>query len=128
MMENFIKEAEAEAEVIGEPYKRTIRHLVAPWTKVKSEHVWVGTTAVEPGFVSNAHKHDTQEEIFYCLEGVGDLRINGVDIPMLPGDTLLVKPGNTHQVVNRGKDVFKLLAIVCPYFVKEGFQKDHKLS
>jgi quercetin dioxygenase-like cupin family protein len=127
-MDNFIKESEAEAEVIGEPFKRTIRHLVAPWTHVKSEHVWVGTTAVEPGFTSNEHKHDTQEEIFYCLEGRGDLRVNGEDIPMLPGDTLLVKPGNLHMVVNRGEKVFKLLAVVCPYFVKEKFKKDHKLA
>lgn len=127
-MENFIREVEAEAEVIGPPYKRTIRHLVAPWTKVKSAHVWVGTTAVEPGFMSNEHKHDAQEEIFYCLEGKGDLRINGKDVPMVPGDTLLVPPGTLHQVVNRSQEVFKLLAIVSPYFVKEGFKKDHKLS
>jgi len=127
-MENFIKECDAEAEVIGEPFKRTIRHLIAPWTQVKSEHVWVGTTAVEPGFTSNEHKHDTQEEIFYCLEGEGALRINGKDVPMLPGDTLLVQPGNLHQVVNQGNVVFKLLAIVCPYFVKEKFKQDHKLA
>lgn len=127
-MENFIKECDAEKQVIEAPYKRTIRHLVAPWTKVKSEHVWVGTTAVEPSFTSNEHKHDTQEEIFYCIEGKGSLRVNGKDIPMEPGDTLLVPPGNMHMVVNGGDKVFKLLAIVCPYFVQEGFKKDHKLA
>jgi len=47
---------------------------------------------------------------------------------MVPGDTLLVPPGTLHQVVNRSQEVFKLLAIVSPYFVKEGFKKDHKLS
>jgi quercetin dioxygenase-like cupin family protein len=127
-MDNFIKERDAEAEVIGEPNKRTIRHLVAPWTHVKSEHLWVGTTAVEPGFTSNAHKHDTQEEIFYCLAGTGELRVDDVGVPMEPGDVLLIPPGKTHQVVNLGKDVFKLLAIVSPYFVKEKFKKDHKLA
>ncbi len=127
-MDNFIKEVEAEAEVIGAPFKRTIRHLVAPWTHVKSAHCWVGTTAVEPGFTSNEHKHETNEEIFYCLQGEGDLRVNGKDIPMVPGDTLLIPPGNLHMVVNRGKEVFKLLAIVSPYFIRDKFKQDHKLA
>jgi quercetin dioxygenase-like cupin family protein len=127
-MDNFIKEKDAEAEVIGAPYKRTIRHIVAPWTHVKSEHVWVGTTAVEPGFTSNEHKHEAQEEIFYCLEGAGILRIEGKDIPMVPGDTLLVPPGNLHQVVNPSEKIFKLLAIVSPYFIHEKFKQDHKLA
>ncbi len=123
----FVKENDAPSEKIGPPYQRVIRHLAAPWT-IGSKNVWVGTSSVDPGFTSNEHSHEGQEEIFYCISGRGQCRIDGEAVDMVPGDMVYVPPGAMHQLVNPAEEVFKVLAVVSPPFVPEKFKEDHDLS
>jgi len=122
----FIKESEAPLEVIGPPYKRIIRHLSAPWT-TGSKNVWIGTSSVDPGYTSNEHFHDGQEEIFYCVSGKGKVKIDSEIADMEPGDLVYVPPGCKHQLINDGNLVFKVLAVVAPPFIPEKFKQDHGL-
>ena len=127
MAVKFISEKDAQSERIGPPHQRVIRHLVAPWT-LGSKNVWVGTSAVDPGFTSNEHSHADQEEIFYCVSGAGQCRVDGEVVDMGPGDVVYVPPGAMHQLVNPGTEVFKVVAVVSPPFVPEKFKQDHDLS
>lgn len=127
MAYKFVSEADSPSENIGPPHQRVIRHLAAPWT-IGSRNVWVGTSAVDPGFTSNEHAHEDQEEIFYCLSGRGKCRVDGEAVDMRPGDLVYVLPGSKHQLVNDGDEVFKVLAIVSPPFIPEKFKEDHNLS
>ncbi len=123
----LVHENEAEADRIGPPHARVIRHLAAPWN-VGTRNVWVGTSSVEPGGTSNEHAHDGQEEVFYCLAGEGRIRVDGADCPVAPGDLVYAPPGSRHQLINDGDGPFKVLAVVSPPFLREGFRKDHQLA
>lgn len=124
----YIKEKDAPAEFIDAPYKRVIRHLAAPWT-VGSHYTWVGTSAVEPGFTSNEHAHEEQEEIFYCIQGSGKIKVNTTVYDVEVGDLVYVDPGAVHQLINtEGKEIFKVISVVSPPFTPEKFKKDHSLD
>lgn len=123
----IVHENEAEAERIGPPNQRVIRHLAAPWN-VGTKNVWVGTSSVDPGFTSNEHAHGDQEELFYCVSGSGRIRVDGEEARVAPGDLVYAPPGSRHQLINDGKEVFKVLAVVSPPFIPEKFKKDHQLA
>ena len=73
---HYIREQDVEGDRIGPPHQRVIRHLVTPET-MGSQHLWLGTSSVDPGFKSNAHAHDDQEEVFYCAAGKGRIIVFG---------------------------------------------------
>ncbi|NQT58777.1 MAG: cupin domain-containing protein [Bacteroidetes bacterium] len=124
---NFVKEAEVPSVHIDAPYKRTIRHLAAPWT-IGTKNFWMGTSAVEPGYSSNEHFHDGQEEAFYCIAGSGQIKVGDMYFEVTIGDLVYVEPGVAHQLINTGKDIFKVVAVVSPPFIPEKFKSDHNLT
>ena len=46
------------------------------------------------------HKH-YKEEIYFFFKGEGFVRIDGEEIPVVPGDVVRVPPDAMHTVVNR---------------------------
>ena len=86
----ILREQDVQGDRIGPPYQRTIRHLVAPWI-MGSQNLWVGTSSVDPGFTSNAHAHETQEEVFYCVSGRGRIRVDEEEAPLEPGKTYAIE-------------------------------------
>ncbi len=122
-----VREQDVAGDRVGPPYQRTIRHLVTPWT-MGSRHLWVGTSTVDPGFSSNPHAHESQEEVFYCVEGRGRIRVDSEELALQPGVAVYVPPGAVHQLVNDGEALLKCVSTVSPPFIPEGYRKDHLLD
>lgn len=71
------------------------------------------------------HSHRANEEIFFVIEGEGQLRFGGETFPVRAGDVVACPPGGAevaHQFVNTGSSVLRLLAVstmlqpeVCHY-------------
>ncbi len=121
----FIRECEAPKEEFTAPYKRTITHVVAPWT-VGSKHVWLGTCVYPPGFTSNPHSHEEQEETFFCISGSGQIKVNDTVYDVAVGDAVYCAPGEVHQCINlKGKEDFKVVAVVTPPFSHTSFMDVH---
>ena len=51
-----------------------------------------------PGQSTQRHFHRLSEEIYFLLEGTGDMEIDGTTRPVLPGDAILIPPGAWHQI------------------------------
>jgi len=122
-----VREQDVSGDRIGPPHQRVIRHLVAPWT-MGSEHLWFGTSSVDPGFTSNAHAHDEQEEVFYCVSGQGRIRVGDEEGTLEPGVTVYVPPGAVHQLINDGDQILKVASAVAPPFVPEKYREDHLIE
>jgi mannose-6-phosphate isomerase-like protein (cupin superfamily) len=122
-----VREADVEGDRIGPPHQRTIRHLVAPWT-MGSQNLWLGTSSVDPGFTSNAHAHEVQEEVFYCVEGRGRIKVDDEEALLEPGVVVYVPPRGVHQLINDGDTILKCVSVVAPPFVPEQYQKDHLIK
>ena len=83
-------------------------------------------TAVPPGKRAfPLHNHMVNEEMFFVLEGSGQLRLGDATHPVRAGDIIACPPGGpetAHQLVNTGERELKYLAVstalspeVCQY-------------
>lgn len=71
------------------------------------------------------HSHRANEELFFVIEGEGQLRFGSDTLPVRAGDVVACPPGGpevAHQFVNTGRSVLRLLAVstmlqpeVCHY-------------
>ncbi len=87
----YIREQDVEGDRIGPPHQRVIRHLVTP-ENMGSKFLWLGTSSVDPGFKSNAHAHEDQEEVFYCVSGQGRIKVDDEEAPLEPGAVVFCPP------------------------------------
>lgn len=55
-----------------------------------------------PGEKADAHSHDDMAEIFTAESGCGEIRIDDVAYVFSPGMTVVVEPGEVHEIVNAG--------------------------
>lgn len=123
----YIREQDVEGDRIGPPHQRVIRHLVTP-ENMGSQYLWLGTSSVDPSFTSNAHAHEDQEEIFYCVSGRGWIKVDDEKALLEPGVAVLVPPRAVHQLINDGDEILKVVSAVAPPFVPEKYKADHLLA
>lgn len=123
----YLREEDVKGDRIGPPNQRVIRHLVTPET-MGAKSLWLGTSSVDPGFSSNAHAHQDQEEAFYCVSGKGRIRVDDEEAPLEPGVVVYVPPGSLHQLINDGKNVLKVVSVVAPPFIQEKYRQDHLIK
>jgi quercetin dioxygenase-like cupin family protein len=64
--------------------------------------------------VPAAHSHDGYEETIYGLEGVLTWTIEGVQVDIGPGETVVIPRGAVHRFENTGHLDAKALGIVTP--------------
>lgn len=71
---------------------------------------------LEPGEAPPLHVHPDAEQVFFILEGEGELTVGQVDrqsFPVRPGDFVRTPPGTWHAVRCTGSDPFVYLSIDC---------------
>ncbi len=61
-------------------------------------------SVLKPGQICTAHTHPDMWEIYLVESGQGVLVLDGKEIPLVPGDCLLVDPGEEHSMQNRSAD------------------------
>jgi quercetin dioxygenase-like cupin family protein len=64
---------------------------------------------VPPGSRIPPHSHATSFEVYVVRRGVCELVVNGERHEMRPGDTILMEPGDVHELTNYGNEGFELL-------------------
>lgn len=60
------------------------------------------------------HNHRVNEEMFFILEGTGEVRIGDAVYPIRSGDVIACPPGGketAHQIINTGTQELKYLAV-----------------
>ena len=78
--------------------------FTTPWAYV--DHVLVA-----PGTTTPAKMHDTIGEAFYVIAGSGRITIGGETAPIVVGDAIPVRLGETSSLVNAGSEPLELLAV-----------------
>ncbi|WP_372796074.1 cupin domain-containing protein [Pontiella sp.] len=62
----------------------------------------VSRAVFPPGEVAGSHLHNDMTEVFTCESGCGEIRINDVGYVFSPGTTVVVEPGDVHEIINSG--------------------------
>lgn len=72
-------------------------------------------TAVPPGMAAFPfHNHRVNEEMFFVLQGTGEVRIGGATHAIRAGDVIACPPGGAdtaHQIKNTGTEELRYLAV-----------------
>lgn len=64
---------------------------------------------------SRVHYHKKMTEIYYILEGRGQVELDGMRVDVEPGSSILIKPGCRHRAIGK----LRLLNIPIPAFDAE---------
>lgn len=72
----------------------------------------------QPGGATPPNTHAIAYESFFVLAGTGVARADGMEIPIGPGDSFVLKPGVEHVVENTGTTKLYCLTLMTP---NEGF-------
>jgi mannose-6-phosphate isomerase-like protein (cupin superfamily) len=54
--------------------------------------------SLEAGEATERHYHGLTEEIYYVVEGTGEMEVEGARQEVGPGDAVLIPPGAWHQL------------------------------
>ena len=98
--------------------------MIAP--QIGAKKLGYNLTAVPPGKRAYPfHSHRVQEEMFFVLEGTGEVRIGAETFSIRAGDIIACPTGGpetAHQIVNTGKTELRYLAVstkeateICEY-------------
>jgi mannose-6-phosphate isomerase-like protein (cupin superfamily) len=94
-----------------------IRELASPRNSPLTRHS-LAEIRHPPGTASQEHYHTKAEEVYYVLDGQGEVRIDSVTRAIGPGDVVVIIPDQRHKVWQRGeKDLVLLVTCVPAYTV-----------
>lgn len=83
--------------------------------RVGAQKLGYNITAVPPGKRAFPfHNHRANEEMFFVLQGTGEVRIGENTYPIRPGDVIACPPGGketAHQIINTGSEELRYLAV-----------------
>lgn len=83
--------------------------------RIGAQKLGYNITAVPPGKRAFPfHSHRVNEEMFFVLQGTGEVRIGGSTYPIRSGDVLACPPGGketAHQIINTGTEELRYLAV-----------------
>jgi uncharacterized cupin superfamily protein len=71
----------------------------------------INVLTFEPGERNRIHRHKLQEEVYVVLDGTLTLIVEGEPLTYGVGDVVRVAPEVRRQLVNRGPDALRLLAL-----------------
>jgi mannose-6-phosphate isomerase-like protein (cupin superfamily) len=101
-------ESAASAEPFTTKDGSTIREL--HHTEAQS----LAEATLEPGQASERHYHARTEEIYFLLEGEGEMEVDGERRHVSPGDAVLIPAGAWHQLENNGTSELRILCCCAP--------------
>jgi len=87
--------------------------FIAP--RIGAKKLGYNITAVPPGKSAfPSHNHHANEEMFFVLQGTGELRIGDDTYPLRVGDVIACPAGGkelAHQIINTGPEEMRYLAV-----------------
>jgi mannose-6-phosphate isomerase-like protein (cupin superfamily) len=95
-----------------------IREIVHPQhSPVKNQSLAEAT--VGSGHTTEAHYHTRSEEIYYILQGRGEVNIEGETSTLAKGDAVVIAPGARHQIRNSSDEPLVFLCCCAPPYLHE---------
>lgn len=103
----------SEIQPVECPCGHARRGLVEPANQLCSVHV------VDISSNAQTHYHKDHIEVYYALQGSGEIEIDGQRRPLTPGNAILIPTGARHRAVVQPNQTLQILNIVIPPFDPE---------
>jgi mannose-6-phosphate isomerase-like protein (cupin superfamily) len=79
-----------------------------------SKKMSIATILINPSEESKKHFHKKMEEIYYIVEGEGEIMIDDMISKIKKGHAILLPVGSLHQIKNTGKSILKFISADSP--------------
>lgn len=83
-------------------------------TSIADDSLTVCVEIFDPQGKTGYHRHNLAVEMFFILKGEGLAVCDGKNIPLHPGDSLLVRPTGIHEIINIGSGRLYALCFMVP--------------
>ena len=93
----------------------TIRELLGRGTTANQS---LAEATLAPGQATQRHYHAETEEIYYIVDGAGEMEVDGERAQVGPLDAILIPPRARHQLT-AGPDGCRLLSCFSPAYSHE---------
>lgn len=79
------------------------------------KNIEIAMCIFEPGEIANLHYHEKMEEIYFVLEGEGEIELNGEWHRIKAEDSIAIPVGIKHRMRNKSEDnILKFLSFNSP--------------
>jgi len=95
-----------------------IRELMHPDTQGNKLQSLAEAT-IKPGGKTLLHRHIKSEELYYIVQGQGQMQLTDHFFTANPGDCICIPPGTAHRIENTGDDDLKILCCCSPAYSHE---------
>ncbi len=96
------------------PARRITQNLVGGASPIQASGFAMGHVVLDPsGGQVPWHNHD-QEEVYYVIEGAGEICIGNRRRPITAGEAVYIPSGAFHQLTNTGETPLKMLYCYSP--------------
>ena len=92
-----------------------IRELMHPSVHGNAKQSLAEAT-VQPGCTTRLHRHRTTEEIYYIVQGEGEMVLGDERFRVRAGDTICIPPGAAHCIENSGSAALRILCACSPAY------------
>jgi len=113
----LVRVREEEGVTIPDPYRRTIRILLAP-DKEDVPEIMFSHVTIPPGGHTDYHDHD-RPELIYLVSGKGLARCEGEQVEIAPETAMWVPAGEKHEVRNTGDGPMVIVTVFVPGYTAE---------
>lgn len=79
------------------------------------EHLVASITILHPGKATTGHSHSDVEEVYYYVQGEGEVLLGRNRHKVKPGDVLLIPMAAFHRVYNTGDEDLIFLSVFEKY-------------
>ena len=96
------------------PARRRTQNLVGGASPIQLKNFCVGYVTLEPKGGQVPWHNQDQEEIYFVIEGTGEMCVGDERQTMTDGQAVNIPPGIFHQMTNMGDTPLKMLYIYGP--------------
>jgi len=118
---DFARVRDIEGNVF--PAGRQTRVLVGENAPIKAENFCMGQVTIFPGGQVPTHSHE-QEEVYFVIDGTGEIEIEGETQPIAGGEAVYVPSGKTHNLRNPGSADMTFMFVYAPAGVVDHWKQE----
>lgn len=96
------------------PARRRTQNMVGGASPIQATAFSMGMVTLDPEGGQVPWHNQDQEEIYFILEGEGEMCLGSETRTLKAGQTIFIPPGEFHQLTNRRKEPLKMIYVYGP--------------
>jgi mannose-6-phosphate isomerase-like protein (cupin superfamily) len=103
-------------EIAGRTYpaRRRTQNMVGGASPIQAEHFALGYVTLEPDGGQVPWHNQEQEEVYFVLEGTGEMCLGEERMVLRGGEAVFIPPGVFHQLTNVGAEPLRMIYCYGP--------------